>query len=332
MDYNMEELLSRAALEALETEVPERPAEGEEDFQERSEAGPSYGPRQHNGNRATTSGPLHQPQHSPNHAEPMLPIQLLSRVDLLSSTVGALICVTFIKNEALKEDRDTPFPWEQAVGMIFTTSVCPIAMMWNFRFYERWRNVLVGVLRLSFMAGTLARYDDVPHYTFNSWIEFVLQFLIKARCAVICWGGFGWLLPFRYHIWMQGLHALLAFRLIPDTCELPSETRPETFLSLNEDRWRTMASVLDWPLVLFGGAAPKAIQGKTSAWATCVGLNMWCIVVIGWALPSLAIIHMYPRLTHRTRRLLQRDGLFYLALGCTIYWIMLRTLMLTVLN
>mmetsp|Transcript_13105 Transcript_13105/g.37808 ORF Transcript_13105/g.37808 Transcript_13105/m.37808 type:complete len:291 (+) Transcript_13105:2464-3336(+) len=266
------------------------------------------------------------------HVESMFPIQVLSRVDLMTSLVGALICVTFIQNEAFKEPRDTPFPWEQAVGMIFTTSVCPAAMMWNFRFYEKWRNVLVILLRVSFMAGTLAHYDDVPHYAFDSWGPFIGQFLIKARCMVICWGGFGWLLPFRYHIWMQGLHALLAFHLIPETCALPSAARPGTFLSLNEDRWRTLASVLDWPLVFFGGTSEATIQGRTSAWATCVGLNMWCIVMLGWAIPSLLISFMHVRLSPRIQALLRRDGLFLLVLGGTLYWILLRICMASVLT
>ncbi len=270
-------------------------------------------------------------QAAAGHAESMLPIDMLSRVDLLTSLVGALICVTFIQNEAFKERAET-FPWEQAVGMIFTTSVCPVAMMWNFRFYEKWRNVLVILLRLSFIVGTLGHYDDVPHYAFDSWGTFIGQFLIKARCMVICWGGFGWLLPFRYHIIMQGLHALLAFHLIPETCALPSAARPGTFLSLNEDRWRSLASVLDCPLVFFGGASFEAIQARTSAWATCVGLNMWCIVVIGWALPSLLISFMQRRLPSRTRAWLRRDGVFFLVLTSAMYWILLRVLMATVLT
>jgi hypothetical protein len=281
-------------------------------------------------NRARRGEP--GPQATAGHVvESMFPIQVLSRVDLMTSMVGALICVTFIRNEAFKE-RDTPFPWEQAVGMMFTTSVCPAAMIWNFRFYERWRNVLIILLRLSFIIGTLAHYDDLPHYSFNSWGPFIFQFLMKARVMVICWGGFGWLLPFQYHIWMQGIHALLAFHLIPETCALPSAARPGTFLSLNEDRWRTLASVLDWPLVFFGGASSEAIQGRTSAWATCVGLNMWCIVMLGWALPSLLISFMHIRLSVRTQAFLRRDGLFLMVLGGALYWIVLRVAMATVLT
>lgn len=256
----------------------------------------------------------------------MFSIQLLSRVDLLSSTVGALICVTFIKNEAFREDRDTPFPWEQAIGMIFTTSVCPMAMMWNFPFYEKWRNVLVIILRLSFMVGTLAHYDDVPHRVFDTWPSFLGMVLMTARCIVICWGGFGWLLPFKYHIWMQGIHALLAFHRIPESCALPSTSKYShgTFLSLNEARWRKMTSVLDWPLVFFGGASTEALQSATSAYATCVAVNMWCIAVFGWVLPSMAISYLYPKLAPRTRALLRRDGLFTLGLGCSLYWIVIR--------
>jgi len=256
----------------------------------------------------------------------MFSIELLSRVDLLTSTVGALICVTFIKNEAFREERDTPFPWEQAIGMIFTTSMCPMAMLYDFSFYEKWRNVLVVILRLSFMVGTLADYGDVPHRVFETWPSFLCTVLLTARCAVICWGGFGWLLPFKYHIWMQGIHAMLAFHLIPETCALPSTSRfaNGTFLSLNEDRWRTIATVLDWPLVFLGGATYQGLQNGSSAFATCAAVNMWVIIVVGWMVPSMALSFLYPKLSSRKRALLQRDGMFGMALACTMYWIVLR--------
>jgi hypothetical protein len=259
-----------------------------------------------------------------HYVEGMFSIQLLSQVDLLSSAVGACICFMFLKTEGLRTDRETPFPWEQAIGMIFTTSVCPLMMYWNARFYEKWRNVVVILLRMSFILGTLAHYDDVPHRKFDSWPGFIGMVLYTARCLVISWGGFGWLLPFRYHIWMQGIHALLAFHLIPETCVMPSTLGRETFVSLNEDRWRKMAAVLDWPLVLFGGAPSKALQSNTSAWATCVGLNMYFVIVLGWVLPSLAISYLYPRLSTGARALLRRDGIFLLGLGCTLYWVVLR--------
>jgi hypothetical protein len=84
----------------------------------------------------------------------MFSIDLLSRVDILSSVVGAAICVMFLYQEGVKKERKTIFPWEQAIGMVFTTSVCPLTMYLNYRFYEKWRNAIVILLRLSFMVGT----------------------------------------------------------------------------------------------------------------------------------------------------------------------------------
>jgi hypothetical protein len=147
-----------------------------------------------------------------------------------------------------------------------------------------------------------------------------MTLLYTSRTLVICWGGFGWLLPFGHHLVMQGIHALLAFHLIPDTCKLPMKSEIGTFASLNEDKFRKIVSVLDFPLKFFGGVSAERLERVTPSWVACASVNMWFISVVGFLLPSYGMTWMYPKLSSGARELIRRDGLFLLGLFCILWW------------
>lgn len=259
----------------------------------------------------------------------MYSIRLLSRIDLITSAVGALICLLFVHNEGLNPDRTAPFPWEQTIGMAFNALVCPLCMYWNFDLYERWRNVIIAALRISFIIGTTANYEDIPQRWFL-WPGFLMNILYLSRSLVIGWGCFGWLLPLKYHLWMQCIHSLLAIRLAPSICHTSSSMN--TFASLNMDKFRVIMDVLDWPFSSIANLSSFSFSSLTSDYAACIGVSMWVTIFFGFFVPSLIILALYPGVSMWTRSFIQRDGLFLVAVGGQMLWILLRIAIIYVLH
>jgi hypothetical protein len=250
-------------------------------------------------------------------------IRLLSRIDIISSIVGAFICIVFVLYESNNPERDTPFPWEQTFGMAFNALICPMLMYFNFDFYERWRNVIIIVLRISFIIGTTADYEDLPNQLFP-WPSFVVNVLYFSRSLVISWGCFAWLLPKgRYHVLLQLMHSILALKLAPVTCALPS-TEVDTFASLNMPKFRTWMNVLDWPFMTIPGASKTIMSDLSSDYVSCMSVCSWCSLVFGFMTPSLIFLMSYPGLSQRMRMLLHRDGLFILACASQALWCIMR--------
>lgn len=259
----------------------------------------------------------------------MYSLQLLSRIDLITSGVGALICILFVYNEGLNPDRTTPFPWEQTIGMTFNALLCPVCMYWNFDFYQRWRNVIIGLLRISFMIGTVADYDDIPQKLLR-WPGFLINLLYSSRSLVIGWGCFGWLLPLKYHIWIQGIHAFLALRLAPEICQISSSG--DTFASLNNSKFQTLMHILDWPFSSLSDLSKVLPSSLTSEYAACMGVSAWITIFVGFFLPISVIISVYPGLSARTRAFVQRDGFFIVLVAGQLLWIFLRVLFMYVVK
>ena len=251
----------------------------------------------------------------------MYSIQLLSRIDLITSAVGALICILFVYNEGLNPDRLTPFPWEQTIGMAFNALLCPVCMYWNFDFYQRWRTVIISVLRVSFIIGTVADYDDIPQKLLR-WPGFLINLLYSSRSLVIGWGCFGWLLPLKYHIWMQGIHSVLALRLAPEICRKSNST--DSFASLNMSKFQTLMHILDWPFSSLSDVYNILPSSLTNEYAACIGVSTWMTIFVGFLLPIFVIISMYPGLSTWTRTFIQRDGVFILLIVGQMLWIFLR--------
>lgn len=261
----------------------------------------------------------------------MYSIRLLSRIDLISSIVGGLICIVFVYYEGTNPERETSFPWEQTIGMAFNAITCPIIMYLNFDFYERWRNIIITVLRLSFIAGTTADYEDIPHQVFP-WPSFIVNLLYFSRSLVIGWGCFGWLLPMKYHLIMQALHSILALRLAPVTCRSSSSAGGETFASLNMDKFRAMMNMLDWPFRLMSGSPKRILDDLTTDSSACLSVNVWLTLVFGFILPSFALFTRYPGLGLRLRLWIERDGMFLLVCAIQALWCILRIATIQILQ
>lgn len=259
----------------------------------------------------------------------MYSIQLLSRIDLITSAVGALICIIFVHNEGLNPERTTPFPWEQTIGMAFNAVLCPMCMYWNFDLYQRWRNVIIACLRISFIIGTVANYEDIPQKMLP-WPGFFVNLLYSSRSLVIGWGCFGWLLPLKYHILMQGIHSLLAIRLAPEICRI-SEAK-DTFASLNVNKFRTFMHILDWPFSSVAGLATISPSSLTSEYAACIGVSIWVTIFVGFLVPVLVIVAVYPGLSMWTRTFVHRDGFFIVLVAGQLLWMLLRIISMNILH
>lgn len=99
--------------------------------------------------------------------EMLTDVALVSKLDLVTSAIGAIICTVFVYYEGTKGDRRSPFPWEQTLGMAFNALICPLLMLINRRFYEKWRHLIIILIRISFMIGTSHNYDDLPRESFE---------------------------------------------------------------------------------------------------------------------------------------------------------------------
>lgn len=95
-------------------------------------------------------------------------IRILSRIDLITSIIGALICIVFVTYETLlNPERTSQFPWEQTIGMAICSLLCPLLMYYDIEVYRRWRNVAIILIRGLFIAGTVTDYEDIPHREFR---------------------------------------------------------------------------------------------------------------------------------------------------------------------
>lgn len=107
-------------------------------------------------------------------------IRILSRVDLITSIIGALICIVFVTYETLlNPERTSQFPWEQTIGMAICSLLCPLLMYYDIEVYRRWRNVAIILIRGLFIAGTVTDYEDIPHREFRC-----VFFFVESGCLI----------------------------------------------------------------------------------------------------------------------------------------------------
>ena len=179
------------------------------------------------------------------------------------------------------------------------------------------------------MIGTVADYDDIPQKLLR-WPGFLINLLYSSRSLVIGWGCFGWLLPLKYHIWIQGIHAFLALRLAPEICQISSSG--DTFASLNNSKFQTLMHILDWPFSSLSDLSKVLPSSLTSEYAACMGVSAWITIFVGFFLPISVIISVYPGLSARTRAFVQRDGFFIVLVAGQLLWIFLRVLFMYVVK
>ena len=85
-----------------------------------------------------------------------------AHIDVLSGSIGAMICTVFVLSLYAGPPGTTPVPKEQVAGMIFTCLFCPLVYFGFKEFYLKHRVPLVLLVRLVFAYGTVYDYADNP--------------------------------------------------------------------------------------------------------------------------------------------------------------------------
>lgn len=246
----------------------------------------------------------------------------MATIDLITSSIGACICAVFIYNE---NQKDNPLPYDQIAGMIFTSSLCPIVMSWNFEFYQRWRNVLITIIRIPFIIGTTENYNDLWAERSPTFLGFLAHLLYASRVLVISWGCFGWPLPFPYHVVLQGCHVIAALRLTPVVCSVDGKGSyvPDSFASKNADRIEQCVNLLDVPLKMVWRGRPSIVEQQDRR--DCFALNAWLLCVFGFMIPSYFLyIITYRSGGGKLNRIIQRDGSKIMLFASAAAWCMIR--------
>lgn len=90
-------------------------------------------------------------------------LKRLASVDVLSGSIGAIICTAFVLSLYASPDGRPQVPKHQIAGMIFTCLLCPLVYFGYREFYLQHRVLLVLLVRLVFAYGTVHDYADTPH-------------------------------------------------------------------------------------------------------------------------------------------------------------------------